>query len=127
METNIKLSIPPDCGNAPKKRILKDFNIALVTMNRSFLLENLADNMIWNIVGDEALVGKDNFIDKLEKLHKEKITELFIYDIITHGYVASAHGKVNGVNFSYDFCHVYKFTSASKTAKIREITSYIIQ
>lgn len=126
MSTNIKLSVPKDCGNAPKKLILKNFNIALVTGDTETILGNLADHMTWTIIGDKMVKGKDAFIDKLSELHDGEITELVIHDIITHGYVASAHGKVLGVNRDYYFCHVYKFTSASKTAKIKEMTSYII-
>lgn len=121
MRTNIKLSLPKDCGNAPKKRILSNFNVALVNKDITSLLENIAI-----IIGDEIVEGKEAFMNKLAKLHKDKMTELLIIDIITHGYVASVHGKVIGTNQSFDFCHVYKFTGASKTAKIKEITSYII-
>ena len=37
MLTDIKLSIPEDCGNAPKKQILRDFNVAFVTKDNTFL------------------------------------------------------------------------------------------
>ncbi|NSL52480.1 nuclear transport factor 2 family protein [Calidifontibacillus erzurumensis] len=124
--SDLKLSVPKDCGNAPKKIILKDFNIAFVTLDKTFLLENISDDMKWIIVGNEIVEGKEEFINKLATLHKDKITELLIYNIITHGNVASVHGKVIGIHQSYDFCHVYKFTGASKTAKIKEITSFII-
>ena len=126
MLTDIKLSKPEDCGNAPKQQILRDFNVAFVTKDNTFLLENIADAITWHIIGDEIVEGKEDFINKLSGLQKEVITELQIRDIITHGYVASAHGKVIRTNKSFDFCHVYKFTGASKTAKIKEITSYII-
>lgn len=126
MTRDIKITVAKDCGNAPKKLILRDFNIALVTKDNTTILENIADNITWNIIGDEIVEGKINFIDKLDQLYKDNITELIIHDIITHGYVASAHGRVIGTNQSFDFCHVYKFTGASKTAKIKTITSYII-
>jgi len=126
MNRDIKITVPKDCGNAPKKLILRDFNVAFITKDKTTLLENIADNITWNIIGDEIVEGKGNFINKLDELYKDKITELLIYDIITHGYVASTHGRVIGTNQSFDFCHVYKFTGASKTAKIKTITSYII-
>src|SRR5690554_2150824 len=126
MLSDVKITVAKDCGNAPKKLILRDFNIALVTKDNTFILENIADDISWTIVGDEIVEGKDNFITRSNVLYKDYITELIIEDIITHGYVASAHGKVIGTNQSFDFCHVYKFTGASKKAKIKEITSYII-
>lgn len=126
LQANIKITAPADCGNAPKKKVLKDFHVAIVTMDRTFLLENVAENITWNIIGDKIVEGKENFLNKLEKLHTDQVIELSIRDIITHGWIAAVHGKVIGTKRSYDFCHVYKFTSASKTAKIKEITSYLI-
>ena len=126
MLSDVKITLAKDCGNAPKKLILRDFNIALLTKDNTFILENIADDVRWIIVGDEIVEGKDDFINKKEVFYKDNITELIIEDIITHGYVASAHGKVIGPNQTFDFCHVYKFTSASKNAKIKKITSYII-
>lgn len=126
MVNDIRLSIPGGCDNAPRKSILKDFNVASVTKDTAFLLENIADQIIWNIIGKEVIEGKEAFINHMSKLHTNKINELIILDIITHGYVASVHGTVIGTNQSYDFCHVYKFTGATKTAKIKEITSYMI-
>jgi hypothetical protein len=126
MFKDIKITVPEDCGNAPKKRILRDFNIFLIIKDYTTLIENIADDITWNIIGDEVIEGKSEFINKIDELYKDKITELLIYDIITHGYVASAHGKVIGTNEHLHFCHIFKFTGASKTAKIKKITSYII-
>ena len=126
MFTDIKITVPKDCGNAPKKRILRDFNVSLIMKDYTTLLENIADDITWDIIGDEVIEGKSEFTKKVNELYKDKITELLINDIITHGYVASAHGKVIGTNEYLHFCHVFKFTNASKTAKIKEITSYII-
>ena len=39
MPGDLKLSVPSDCGNAPKKAILRDFHIAFVTKNYDALLE----------------------------------------------------------------------------------------
>ena len=126
MFTNVKITVPNDCGNAPKKIILRDFNISLIIKDYSTLLEKTADDITWIIIGDEIIEGKRDFIKKVDELYEDKITELLIHDIITHGYVASVHGKLIGPNESFHFCHIFKFTGASKTAKIKKITSYII-
>lgn len=65
-------------------------------------------------------------MNQLSKLHDGEIEDLIIQDIINHGYAASANGTVIGTKQTYDFCHVYRFTGATKTAKIKEIRSYII-
>ncbi|MBN2501301.1 MAG: hypothetical protein JXB38_11030 [Anaerolineales bacterium] len=40
----VKISVAADCGNSPKKRFLKDFNIALAEGNQPFLLESVTDD-----------------------------------------------------------------------------------
>lgn len=122
----IKLIVPKDCGNAPKKLILRDFNIAIVTNKKDFVLDNITDNISWNIIGKLIIEGKENFLNKISEINQEKVTELEFYNIITHGYIASANGKLILEDKAYEFCHVYRFTGASKSAKIKEITSYII-
>lgn len=126
MPGDLKLSVPSDCGNAPKKAILRDFHIAFVTKNYNALLEHVADDMTWTIVGDETVQGKEAFMHKLNRLIEDPITELVLDNIITHGYTAAANGKMIGPQTTFDFCYVYRFAGASKTAKIKTITSYIL-
>ncbi len=127
MTNELKLTVPEDCGNAPRKLVLRDFNTALVTKDYTFILDTIADDITWTIVGDETVRGQEAFIRKLDELHQDQAQELVINYIITHGYTASANGKVIGHEQSYDFCHVYRFAGASKTAKMKEITSYLIR
>lgn len=126
INSKIKVTSPEDCGNAPKKLILRDFNIAFYEGNIDFILDNISDSITWNIIGNSVIEGKEGFIDKMNKVNEDKARELELYNLITHGYIASANGVVITDNGAYDFCHVYRFTGASKTAKIKEITSYII-
>lgn len=126
MLTNVRITVPDDCGNAPKKVILRDFNVSLIIKDYTGVLEKTAVDITWIIIGDEIIEGKRELIKKVDELYEDKITELLIHDIITHGYVASVHGKLIGTNETFHFCHIYRFTGASKTAKIKKITSYII-
>lgn len=55
----------------------------------------------------------------------KKVIQLQIQNIITHG----STGAVNGFfvfddHSSLSFCDVYTFTSAGKSAKVKEIVSY---
>jgi hypothetical protein len=56
------------------------------------------------------------------------VAEVRIDNIITHGDTGVVNGwaKMKEGN-AYAFCDVYKFNGHSKGAKIREITSYIIE
>jgi hypothetical protein len=56
----------------------------------------------------------------------EKITELRIDHIITHGYTAALHGTMAYGGKRRWFCDVYVFDGASKHAKIKEMITYAI-
>ena len=68
MFTDIKIIVPNDCGNAPKKTILRDFNVSLIMKDYTTLLENIADDITWNIIGDEVIEGKNEFIKKIDEI-----------------------------------------------------------
>ncbi|PAV30961.1 hypothetical protein CIL05_04400 [Virgibacillus profundi] len=124
----LKVICTEDCGNAPKKQQLKDFNIAFAKNDLEFLMEYVTDDIIWNIVGEKQIKGKENFEEELRKMNTDIAEELQMTNIITHGKT----GAVNGVlrfdkKKNYSFCDVYTFSSAGKKAKIKEITSYVIE
>lgn len=125
---DIKIICPEDCGNAPKKQLLKEFNIACVNNDIVFIMDSISDDFQWNIIGKELIQGKENFIETLKELLNSKVAELHICKIITHGYDGSVNGTLTLENNRiYSFCHVYKFTSSRNNSKIKECTSYIIK
>jgi len=123
-----KVIYADDCGNAPKKRVLRDFNIAFAKADMAFILDQVAENIEWNIVGDRVIKGKTQFAEMLKKMKKDSVLEIHLNQIITHGNVASANGLlVFDNNRKIAFCDVYLFNNFSKHAKIKEITSYVIE
>jgi hypothetical protein len=125
---DLKIICAEDCGNSPKKNLLKELNIAFAKNDLGFINENITDDIYWYIIGDKIVQGKDNFAETLKQMMNSKVTEIHIRNIITHG----STGAVNGIllledNKSHAFCNVYKFTSAGKNSKIKEITSYVIE
>lgn len=125
---DLKIVCVEDCENAPKKIILKELNIAFARNDRNFILENVSDNVRWNIVGDKLLEGKDHMAEALKQMKDRNVIELHITSIVTHGYTASADGIfMLENNKRYAFSDVYIFNSAGKHAKIKEIRSYVIE
>ncbi len=115
-----------DCGNAPKKAILRDFNIAIANKDLDYLLEWISDDVVWNKVGQSTATGKAQVADAFREIVPAE--ELVIESIITHGWHASAHGTLlmpDGAKYAY--CDVYKFKGAARNSKIKSITSYVIQ
>ncbi len=106
---------------------LKDFNIAFAKGNVEFIIESVTDEIVWDIVGDKKIEGKEKFIEELAKMKSKKATELIIDQILSHGKEGATNGIMkmqNGKN--YAFSDFYKFKGA-KGAKIKSITSYVIE
>lgn len=116
-----------DCGNSPKKILLRDWNSAFVQGEHDIVLEPLTEAVEWGFVGAARFEGKSQVADLLREAAHHQKSELRILNIITHGGVGSVNGAVTfGDGKGYEFCHVFTFNSAGKTAKIKEITSYVI-
>ncbi|WP_338448136.1 hypothetical protein R4Z09_18050 [Niallia oryzisoli] len=127
-ERDIKILCRQDCGNAPKKIILKDFVIASVKKEISFIAETISDNIQWNIIGYNKFQGKESVIEMLQQMSSRRMLEVEIKTIITHGNTGAVDGKATYENNEkYAFCHIFLFTSAGKNGKINEITSYVIK
>ncbi|ETT85325.1 hypothetical protein MKZ08_07325 [Viridibacillus sp. FSL R5-0477] len=125
---SLKVVCPYDCGNAPKKKLLQELTIAIAKNDQSFILEHLKDDVCWDIVGNKQIQGNNHVVEILSKKEKDRATELHINNIITHG----STGSINGIIIleskkRYAFCDIYNFTSAGKTSKIKEITSFLIE
>jgi hypothetical protein len=125
----LKVICAEDCGNAPKKKLIKDFNIAFANYDIGFIIENISGEVCWNIVGEQLVIqGKEVLAATLEQMKNKKTIELQITSIITHGNTGAANGIIKYENSkTYAFCNVYIFSSTAKNAKIKEITSYVIE
>jgi hypothetical protein len=122
----MKITFPADCGNSPRKLFLKDFNVAFAKGDVSFLMTHVSDDIQWNIIGDRAIQGKENFRSVLKEMSTQKAKALEIRKIITHGADASVSGVVTlGQGKRVSFCDVYTFQGA-KGVTIKSIESYMM-
>ncbi|WP_421809838.1 nuclear transport factor 2 family protein [Flagellimonas sp.] len=122
-----KIISKPNCGNSPKMAFLKEFNSAFVKANVKFLLNNVTDDIVWTIVGNGKIEGKEQFADALEQMTTENISELFLDQILSHGKEGAVRGTMvtrNGKQ--YAFSDFYEFKRA-KGEKIKTMTSYVIK
>ena len=121
-----KITVSADCGNAPKKEFLKEINIAFAKGNSDFLTESVTDKIVWNIVGDKKIEGKEKFTEELENMKTKKASELILDRILTHGKEGAVSGIMKMQNGKkYAFSDFYEFSGA-KGAKVNSITSYVI-
>lgn len=116
-----------DCGNSPKNIFVQDLTIAFAKRNSKFILGNVTDDIRWNIVGNKLIQGKDNFAEALEQKKNEKVEELTMQHVATHGKAGAVNGTTKSKNGkTYAFCDVYEFSNTKGTA-VKEMTSYVIE
>lgn len=124
----MKVVCPVDCGNAPRKAILRDWNIALAGGDASSVAELLADNVVYEPIGAQPIEGKaavESFLEEESRAGSAGPGEFHIHSIITHGNTAALNATlVMNDGWRVDYCHVYLFNGFSKTAKLRRITAY---
>jgi limonene-1,2-epoxide hydrolase len=122
-----KIICAADCGNSPKKLLLKDFSSALGRGTDAFVLKHLSDDVVWEWVGASPLRGKAAVATMLKRTNHEARQEMVIENILTHGSAGAANGTMRLTNGrSYGFCHVFEFSGA-KGETIKRITSYEIR
>ncbi|PWJ58052.1 SnoaL-like protein [Dyadobacter jejuensis] len=121
-----KITVTPDCGNAPKKVFLKDFNIAFATGDADFIIDHVSDDICWEIYGDKTIQGKEQFAKEINLMKSYVADEVVIHTIITHGKEASLNGEMKMGDKTYVFCDVYRFASAGSSI-IKEMHSYVIE
>ena len=122
----MKINCKEDCGNAPLKEMLRDFNVAFGKGDVESIAEKLTDDIVWEMVGDKKYEGKKAVTEELERMKEFKAAELTIEHIITHGRTAACNGSLvmkRGGN-KYAFCDIYDFDKNGKNAKIRKMISY---
>jgi hypothetical protein len=113
----------PDCGNAPRKEVLRDLVIGLAEADADAVVGLLAEDVRWSLVGDAELVGANAVRDWVAGL--PAADELVFEALLTHGRLAGVDGAVIGPDGAQEaFCHVLHFAGAAKTAKIVRVRSY---
>jgi hypothetical protein len=126
----VKIICKEDCGNAPKKLLLKELTSAFATGTaQRVLLPQLAEDVTWEIVGAEPIQGKDAVARMLAEAAKSgyQATQLEIENIITHDNAGSVNGRITMTDGrQYAFCDVYVWNGGSAKSAIKKITSFSI-
>lgn len=124
----VQVTAAPDCGNAPRKQVLRDFAVAIAERDTDGLLSTVAADVEWDIVGRRTVRGKADFAAAVTAVVDRPAETLQMDSILTHGRegaVSSRMGFPGGGELRC--CDVYTFSGHGKTAKITRITSYWIE
>ena len=125
----MKVVCPVDCGNAPRKEILRDWNIAWAR-GEAAAADLLADNVVYEPVGAPPVEGKAAVMAASASRFggdAARPEELHIHNIITHGNTAALNASLLMPGGRVEYCHVYLFNGFAKSAKLKRITEYRIE
>jgi hypothetical protein len=122
-----RIMIGEDCGNSPKNIFVQEVTIALAKGDLKSTLDRVTDDIRWNVVGNGVIQGKDRFAESLQEEKNDKVMELSIHHIATHGKAGAVDGRMKLKSGKINaFCNIYEFSNAKGTA-IKEIISYRIE
>src|SRR5690606_17847313 len=68
----VEVLVETSCNNAPKKALLRDIMIAFINDDISFLLEWLADDVSWKIIGKRTYESK-RIVEKRSEEHTSEL------------------------------------------------------
>lgn len=120
------MKISPTINHSPKKQFIQELTVLFASYQVDKVKLYFADDIIWTLVGDAPIQGKEQFANALRRMAGNKATELTIHTILTHGKEATVNGEmVMADGKRYGFSDFYIFTSAGAKI-IQSITSYVI-
>lgn len=111
----------------------RDFNSAFFSGNQEFLSEHVTEDVVWMMVGNEAICGKSAFLDAAFGIGGYKEMTFTIDSIVTGGLEAAAKGTMttpseNGESKTYAFCDFYTLDKEpGQGGKIKEMVSFVIE
>jgi limonene-1,2-epoxide hydrolase len=119
----MKIQAPADASSAPRKQFLVDFNKAFAESDVDYIISHVSEDVVWEMVGDKKVEGKEQMRSELESMAEWIPTELKIHSVITNGKEAAANGELSFPEEKVAFCDVYEFTN-TKDNTIQYMRSY---
>ena len=113
-----------------KEDFLRKVNQAFVDGDRQFLLEAIADDICWDIVGEKTVSGKSEFSDALELMQEMPPIQIDIHKVVIEENSGVVTGIVVGRNHmgqkkNFGFCDIYELQQSDRM-RIEKMTSYVI-
>lgn len=113
-----------------RKIFIEELNKAFARGDMAFIMNNMSDNITWEMVGNFTIHGKEDFKNAMAEMENIKTLEMKVNQVITHGKLATANGfmriqETSGEEKAFGFCDIYEF-DGHKNAKIRKMTSYVV-
>lgn len=109
------------------KESIKKIDERFTKDRNGFFLEYVADDISWNIVGMQKIIGKENFLEAMKKQELKSNTTITIRNVIIEGeyVIVESTGKSitkTGKPYNTAYCDIYRL----KDGKIQELTTYVV-
>jgi len=119
----MKLNVPTDCDNAPKRRLIKDFIIALYKNEFETIANGIEDEFEFRIIGHKTISNKEELRKYLNK--NVEALELTLDEVLSHGKFGACNGMYKAKKEEMSFAYFFEFKSAGKNT-IKIISEYKI-
>jgi ketosteroid isomerase-like protein len=108
------------------KQLLKKISEEFAKGNLSFFEAYLAEDIKWNILGEETIVGKEQVLELSKMAQLQSFPLIKIKNFISEGdyVVIESTGEaktIKGKPYNQVYCDIYRFHNA----KLQEITTYL--
>ena len=115
-----------DYVNEPRKEFIKNLTILFASYEIDQVKHYFTEDIIWHLVGDIPIKGKENFTSQLNEMRSNRAVQLTIHQIITDGNNAAIHGEMKMANNNqFGFSDFYVFSETSSQL-VKSITSYVV-
>ena len=111
---------------AVNNELLKRISEEFAKGNLAFSEEFLADDIKWNILGSDTIVGKEQVLEVSKMAQLQSYPVITIKNIVQEGdwVVIESTGEAKtkkGKQYNQAYCEVYRFDNE----KLQEITTYL--
>jgi ketosteroid isomerase-like protein len=106
------------------KEIVNKVNEAFTTGNTGAFLDLCADDVVWNIVGDQTINGKGAMREFLKTMEGHEPPKFSVDILIAEGDLAMAAGGMTmeeepGCEGAYEYCDIYRFNADGRITELR--------
>ena len=123
-----EIIVEEDCGNAPRKAWLRDFNVAFINGEVEETIGFVTEDVTWDLVGEGKIEGRAGMKAWLESMAGKSAKKVVLRNIITHGKVAAINGSYEMESGSrFEFCDVYEFAGGASDSPIHNYPSYVFR
>lgn len=125
------LRVPTDCGNSPRMALVAEIITAWASGDDALVHGWLSDDVLWSLVGARNPEDVSSSPDGGDAVTAVIVPPPFdadhgeILTVLNHGRLAACDGYLVRGRERVDFCHVIHFAGVAKTARIREVRTYL--